>query len=227
MISQYNKQCNAWRTYGNLRIVYVSLLVFSSLKYVKRNGRMGLLRVNTSASSQTQELLTSPTDLHHYDGNNHVRIGADYETKAIINDHNQHRRTSASLIRRAGGQEMWRCKKRSRSVLLVFIGSSERQHIIISDRTFLLTLVGTYLAKSNWFLVCVFGVDLSVYSQDGVFILYDTFALHLNLSLQLIPSQLFRFHFIWKFVISFVSMFWCKITMELSINDLSENVWIV
>ena len=34
VISQYNKQCNAWRTYGNLRIVYVSLLVFSSLKYV-------------------------------------------------------------------------------------------------------------------------------------------------------------------------------------------------
>ena len=108
VISQYNKQCNAWRTYGNLRIVYVSLLVFSSLKYVKRNGRMGLLRVNTSASSQTQELLTSPTDWHQYDGNNDVRIGADYETKAIINDHIHPRRTCITnkKSRRARNVEM-------------------------------------------------------------------------------------------------------------------------
>ena len=69
---------------------------------------MGLLRANTSASSQTQELLTSPTDWHQYDGNNDVRIGADYETKAIINDHIHPRRTCITnkKSRRARNVEM-------------------------------------------------------------------------------------------------------------------------
>ena len=105
VISQYNKQCNAWRTYGNLRIVYVSLLVFSSLKYVKRNGRMGLLRVNTSASSQTQELLTGPTDLLNMTETMMLKlvpIVKPRQSSMIIFITGE----PASLIRRAGGQEM-------------------------------------------------------------------------------------------------------------------------
>ena len=67
---------------------------------------MGLLRVNTSTSNQTQELLTGPTVLHQYDGNNDVNIRADYDTAdqspMIIFIPGE----PASLIRRAGEQEM-------------------------------------------------------------------------------------------------------------------------